>query len=117
MSGWFNSCPIAPRKQICLRSRADTPTAEGLLRWAVTFRVGVVIAAGCPFFTDVAVVFELAAEALARLSVGGVHQLCGLLKAERDELRELEDGRSADSLTSAIRDLDSRTQILDDLLR
>ncbi|MCK5488379.1 MAG: hypothetical protein KAI98_00235 [Gemmatimonadetes bacterium] len=60
---------------------------------------------------------ELAAEALARLSVGGVHQLCGLLKAERDELRELEDGRSADSLTSAIRDLDSRTQILDDLLR
>lgn len=59
---------------------------------------------------------ELAADAVARLSVNGVRQLGEILRAERDDLRELEDDQSADSLTSAIRDLDSRTQILDDLL-
>jgi len=59
---------------------------------------------------------ELAADAVARLSVSGVRQLGKILRSERDELRELEGDRFADSLTSAIRDLDSRTQILDDLL-
>jgi hypothetical protein len=53
---------------------------------------------------------------VARLSVGGVRQLREILKAERAELRDLGDNRLADSLTSAIRGLDSRTQILDDLL-
>jgi len=59
---------------------------------------------------------ELAADAVARLSVGGVRQLCEILKTERAELRDLGDNRLADSLTSAIRGLDSRMQILDDLL-
>ena len=60
---------------------------------------------------------ELGADAVACLSITGVHQLRELLWTEREALRDLEDPRAADSLTSAIRDLDSKTQILDDLLR
>lgn len=59
---------------------------------------------------------ELAAEAVAHLSFVGVHHLRDLLWNEREALRDLEDHRAADSLTSAIRDIDSRIQILDDLL-
>jgi hypothetical protein len=59
---------------------------------------------------------ELAARALERLSIGGVHQLADLLKEEREILRRQGDNQAADSLTMALRDLDSRTQILDDLL-
>lgn len=58
----------------------------------------------------------LAAEAVAQLSIGGVHQLREMLGAERDALRDLGHDRAADALTAAIRDLDSRIQILDDLL-
>jgi hypothetical protein len=60
---------------------------------------------------------ELGAAAVARLSFAGVHRLRDMLWAEREVLRDLEDHRAADSLTSALRDLDSRMQILDDLLR
>lgn len=60
---------------------------------------------------------ELGADAVARLSFAGVHRLRDLLWAEREALRDLDDHRAADSLTSALRDLDSRMQILDDLLR
>lgn len=60
---------------------------------------------------------ELGADAVARLSIDGVHRLREMLLTEREALRELDDHRAADSLTSALRDLDSRTQILDDLLR
>lgn len=60
---------------------------------------------------------ELGAAAVARLSFAGVHRLRDLLWAEREALRDLDDHRAADSLTSALRDLDSRMQILDDLLR
>ena len=60
---------------------------------------------------------ELGADAVARLSYAGVHRLRDVLWAEREALRDLEDHRAADSLTSALRDIDSRMQILDDLLR
>lgn len=60
---------------------------------------------------------ELGADAVARLSFAGVHRLRDMLWAEREALRDLGDHRAADSLTSALRDLDSRMQILDDLLR
>ena len=60
---------------------------------------------------------ELGAAAVARLSFAGVHRLRDMLWAEREALRDLGDHRAADSLTSALRDLDSRMQILDDLLR
>ena len=60
---------------------------------------------------------ELGADAVARLSFAGVHRLRDMLWAEREALRDLEDYRAADSLTSALRDLDTRMQILDDLLR
>jgi len=60
---------------------------------------------------------ELGANAVARLSYSGVHRLRNLLWAEREALRDLNDHRAADSLTSALRDIDSRLQILDDLLR
>ena len=60
---------------------------------------------------------ELGADAVARLSFAGVRRLRELLWSEREALRDLEDRRAADSLTSALRDLDSRIQILDDLLR
>lgn len=59
---------------------------------------------------------EIAADATSRLSIGGVHQLEELLKAERDLLRKRGEHQAADSLTGAIRDLGSRMQILDDLL-
>jgi hypothetical protein len=59
---------------------------------------------------------ELGADAVARLSFGGVRRLRKMLWTERQALRDLEDRRAADSLTSALRDLDSRIQILDDLL-
>lgn len=59
---------------------------------------------------------ELAVEAVAALSIGAVRQLRWMLHAERDALRDIGDHRAADSLTSALRDLDSRIQILDDLL-
>lgn len=58
----------------------------------------------------------LGAEAVAQMSISGVHRLREMLRAERDTLRDLGDDRAADSITAAIRDLDSRTQILDDLL-
>lgn len=58
----------------------------------------------------------LASEAVSRLSSTGVRYLTALLKAAREGLRLRGDDRAADSLTSAIRDLDSRIQILDDLL-
>ena len=58
----------------------------------------------------------LASEAVARLSIAGVHHLIELLREAREGLRHREDDRAADSLTSAIRSLDSRIQILDDLL-
>lgn len=60
---------------------------------------------------------KLGADAVARLSFAGVHRLRDMLWAEREALRDLEDHRAADSLTSALRDLDTRMQILDDLLR
>jgi len=60
---------------------------------------------------------ELGADAVARLSIAGVHRLRDILWAEREALRDLEDHRAADSLTSALRDIDTRIQILDDLLR
>jgi hypothetical protein len=60
---------------------------------------------------------ELGANAVARLSFAGVRRLREMLWEEREALRDLEDRRAADSLTSALRDLDSRIQILDDLLR
>ena len=60
---------------------------------------------------------ELGADAVARLSFAGVHRLRDMLWTEREALRDLDDHRAADSLTSALRDLDSRMQILDDLLR
>ena len=60
---------------------------------------------------------ELGADAVARLSIAGVHRLRDILWAERETLRDLEDYRAADSLTSALRDIDTRIQILDDLLR
>ena len=60
---------------------------------------------------------ELGADAVARLSITGVHRLRDILWAEREALRDLEDYRAADSLTSALRDIDTRIQILDDLLR
>ena len=60
---------------------------------------------------------ELGANAVARLSYAGVHRLRDMLWAEREALRDLHDYQAADSLTSALRDIDSRMQILDDLLR
>lgn len=60
---------------------------------------------------------ELGADAVARLSIAGVHRLRDILWAEREALRDLKDHRAADSLTSALRDIDTRIQILDDLLR
>lgn len=60
---------------------------------------------------------ELGADAVARLSFAGVHRLRDMIWVEREALRDLEDHRAADSLTSALRDLDTRMQILDDLLR
>ena len=60
---------------------------------------------------------ELGANAVARLSITGVHRLRDILWAEREALRDLKDFRAADSLTSALRDIDTRIQILDDLLR
>jgi hypothetical protein len=59
---------------------------------------------------------EVTADAVARLSIGGVHHLLETLRDERKALRERGDHGAADSLTSAIRDIDSRMQILDDLL-
>lgn len=59
---------------------------------------------------------ELAADATARLSIDGVHRLREALVAERIRLRKQGEDRLADGLTSAVRDLDSRIQILDDLL-
>lgn len=60
---------------------------------------------------------ELGADAVARLSFAGVHRLREVLWAERQALRDMDDHRAADSLTSALRDIDTRIQILDDLLR
>jgi len=59
---------------------------------------------------------RLGSEAVARLSIAGVHHLIELLRGVREGLRERGEDSAADSLTSAIRDLDSRIQILDDLL-
>ena len=59
----------------------------------------------------------LASDATARLSIDGVHRLREKLIEERDRMRERGENRLADGLTSAIRDLDSRAQILDDMLR
>ena len=58
----------------------------------------------------------LAAEATARLSIEGIHRLRETLRRERDRCRESGRDSLADSLTTAIRALDSRAQILDDLL-
>lgn len=60
---------------------------------------------------------ELGADAVARLSFAGVHRLRDMLWTERETFRDLHDHQAADSLTSALRDIDSRMQILDDLLR
>ncbi len=60
---------------------------------------------------------ELGADAVARLSFAGVRRLRDMLWSEREALRDLEDHRAADSLTSALRDIDTRIQILDDMLR
>ncbi len=60
---------------------------------------------------------ELAADATARLSIDGLHHLQEILKDERAAHRERGDNSAADSLTSAVRGLDSRVQILDDMLR
>jgi len=60
---------------------------------------------------------KLGGDAVSRLSFAGVHRLRDMLWAEREALRDLKDHRAADSLTSALRDLDTRIQILDDLLR
>ena len=59
---------------------------------------------------------EVALDAVAGLSIGAVQRLRATLRGERDALRDLGDHRAADSLTSALRDLDSRIQILVDLL-
>jgi len=59
---------------------------------------------------------SLAAEATARLSIEGIHQLRDSLRNERDRCREAGRDSLADALTSAVRSLDSRAQILDDLL-
>ena len=58
----------------------------------------------------------LAAEATASLSIGGIHKLLAKLRNERDRCREAGRDSLADSLTTAIRTLDSRAQILNDLL-
>lgn len=58
----------------------------------------------------------LGSEAVSRLSIAGVDCLVGLLRIARDALRASEDHDAADVLTGAIRDLDSRLQILSDLL-
>ena len=60
---------------------------------------------------------ELASDATARLSIDGIHRLRETLAAERERMREHGQNRMADGLTSAIRELESRAQILDDLLR
>ncbi|MEE8572414.1 MAG: hypothetical protein V3T20_04055 [Gemmatimonadota bacterium] len=60
---------------------------------------------------------ELSADATARLSIDGLHHLQEILKDERAAHRKRGDNRAADSLTSAVRGLDSRVQILDDMLR
>lgn len=60
---------------------------------------------------------QLAAGATARLSIDGMHRLREQLVDERARARELGEHRLADGLTSAVRQLDSRVQILDDLLR
>jgi hypothetical protein len=60
---------------------------------------------------------DLAADAMKRLSIDGVHRLRESLKRERERWRAEGENRWADHMTSAIRDLDSRAQILDDLLR
>ena len=59
---------------------------------------------------------DLAVRAVSDLSIGAVRQLRDMLRDERDALRDRGDHRAADSLTSALRDLDSRIQILNDLL-
>jgi hypothetical protein len=59
---------------------------------------------------------DLALDAVASLSIAAVRQLREMLRTERDAMRDIGDNRAADSLTSALRDLDSRIQILDDLL-
>lgn len=58
----------------------------------------------------------LASEAVSRLSIAGVHHLLELLRDDREGLRWRGEDEPADLLTSAIRDLDSRIQILADLL-
>ena len=59
---------------------------------------------------------DLAVRAVSDLSIRAVRALREMLRTERDALRDLGDHRAADSLTAALRDLDSRLQILDDLL-
>jgi hypothetical protein len=58
----------------------------------------------------------LAAAATADLSIGALRLLCDALKAEREWHRARGAHRLADDLTLAIRTLDSRVQVLDDLL-
>jgi hypothetical protein len=65
---------------------------------------------GSSFYSDLAV------RAVSDLSIRAVRELREVLRTERDALRDLGDHRAADSLTTALRDLDSRLQILDDLL-
>lgn len=58
----------------------------------------------------------LAAAAVADLSIGGLHDLRAALRAEREWHRSRGSHRLADDLTVAIRVLDARIRILDDLL-
>jgi len=93
------------------RSR-DTSFAESLVIWSIRRRYlrEMRREAGLPRYG------KLGAEAVARLSIDAVRHLREILLEERKELRDRGRNRAADSLTSAIRDLDSRTQILNDLL-
>ena len=59
----------------------------------------------------------LAASATGRLSIDGLHRLREGLIDERTRARRDGEHQLADGLTSAVRQLDSRAQILDDLLR
>lgn len=58
----------------------------------------------------------LGSEAVSRLSIAGIGCLVNLLRGAREGLRASEDHGAADVLTVAIRDLDSRLQILSDML-
>lgn len=95
-----------------MEKRSRLAFAEGLVVWGFRRRYLKESQAsdGPPRYED------LAATAMARLSFAGVRQLREALVSEREGMRDRGHHRLADSLTSAIRGLDTRLQILDDLL-